>query len=210
MSNQNEQLPPRSKAEFIESLTDKAVGVTKEFGWDFFKAGALLVDEWQERRGDNDPEVLYLLVREAKVRVRRSDGSKEWVPSDKGKWNIPCGRLQPWETFEAAAIREGTEETGHAFDLGELCHIGHRFDINNPYVIYIYVGRNTVKMTVPDPEEIAEIRWFTYSDILEASRDGMLRNPDLTLGAVEQYRACQGISRDLITTYPSKFDCNEI
>lgn len=198
----------RSEARFNPSLTPQAVEKTKQFGWDFFKAGVLMADEWQPIIGDNDgPEVLYLLVKEAKVKEKQTDGSTKWVTSDKGKWNLPCGRLRPWESFEEAAHREGREESGFDFDLGPLCYIGHRYDIDNPYVIMIYsVGVEKMRRAdKPNPEEIAGVRWFSYDEVCELESDGMLRNAELTLGAIRQYRKYREVPKGLLNTYSPKY-----
>lgn len=211
MSNtntQSKQLPKRSTAKFSKSLTPKAVEVTKEFGWDFFKAGVLIADEWQPCQGEKDPETLFLLVKEAKIRnPDPNHGPDEgWIPSDQGKWNLPCGRLQPWETFEQAAHREGLEESGYDCEVADLCHVGFRFDINNPYEIRIYYSCNYTKVADPDPEEIADIGWFSYAGILGLKAEGMLRNADLVVTAVEQYRKYnREIPEGLFVNYPSKF-----
>lgn len=185
---------------FSKSLTPEAVKVVQEFGWDFFKAGVLIADEWP----DKDQEVTYLLVREAKVKELQPDGSKKWVLSDKGKWNLPCGRLQPGESFEIAALREGYEETGFKLKLKQLCHIGHRYDNDNPYVIFIYAAEVAQFIAHPDPEEIAETSAFTYDKIVELRDAGQLRNPDLVMSALDQYRRHEKIPEHLVVTYPPK------
>lgn len=206
MSAITKQLPKRSEAKITKSLTPEAIRITEEFGWDYFKAGVLIVDEWLGVcQRQFDASVKYLLVREAKVKEKQPDGSKKWVSSPNGKWNIPCGRLQQWETFEGGAYREGREETGYDFRIRQLCHIGHRFDIDNPYVIFIYSAEPCCKLEEPDPEEIAEVKWFSYPDVIKLEKEGMLRNPDLTLSAIEQHRKHAVVSENLLVTYTSKF-----
>lgn len=207
MSKEVKQLPERSVAKINHSLTPEAIKVVDQFGWDFFKAGVLIADECQPRIGDNDPETLYLLVKEAKVKEKQPDGSTKWVTSDQGKWNLPCGRLRKWETIQEAAYREGREESGYDFELGELCYIGHRFDIDNPYVIFIFsAGVEHLKCVAePNPEEIASVGWFSYDTILSMRDDGELRNPELTLGAIEQYRKYKSVPSSLLMTYSSKY-----
>ncbi len=191
---------------FSKSLTPEAIAITQQFGWDFFKAGVLIAAEWPPT--SDYPErgfaPAYLLVREAKVKELQPDGSKKWVLSDKGKWNLPCGRLQVGESFAEAALREGLEESGYELKLGRLVHIGHRADSDNPYVIIIYAASSHAQILHPDPEEIAETRWFTYDSIVTLRDAGQLRNPDLTMSALDQYRKCQHTPEDLIVTYPAK------
>lgn len=191
---------------FTKDLTPAAIETIKKFGWPFFKAGTLIVDEWPISSDDFERGLAptYLLVREAKVKERQSDGSIKWVKSDQGKWNLPCGRLQPGESIEAAALREGQEETGHSLKLGTLCHIGHRADNNNPYVIFIYTAESVNIASSPDPEEIADVAWLTYDQILDLRDAGQLRNAALTMSVINMYRSYDPCPCILPTTYPSK------
>ncbi len=192
--------------QFTPSLTPAAIETVKTFGWDFFRAGVLIADEWPPSsvHFDEGRAPTYLLVREAKVKETQPDGSKRWVLSDQGKWNLPCGRLQVGETFEQAALREGQEESGHKLRLEYLCHIGHRTDPDNPYVIFIYSATNQGFGPEPDPEEIAETKWFTYDDIVGLRDNGQLRNPDLTMTALNQYRDLNRARPGFVITYPPK------
>lgn len=189
-----------------KSLTAEAAEITREFGWDFFKAGVLIADEWPTPPADfnEDPEATYLLVKEAKIKEKQPDGTKKWVKSDKGKWNLPCGRLKIGESFEEAALREGEEETGRRLQLDKLVHIGHRRDGDNPYVIFIYAATELEFIAPPDPEEIAETRWFTYDEIIALGETAQLRNPDLTIGALNHYRKYELQPDGLLVTYPFK------
>lgn len=191
---------------FTKDLTPAAIETVKKFGWPFFKAGALIVDDWPVSSDDFERGLAptYLLVREAKIKEHQSDGSIKWVKSDQGKWNLPCGRLQPDESFADAALRESLEETGYEIELGDLCHIGHRADSSNPYVIFIYSAVCQRFAHKPNPEEIAKTAWFNYSQIVKLRNSGRLRNPDLTLSTIEQYRLYTRRPRILPTTYLSE------
>ena len=200
---------------FTKDLTPAANETVKKFGWPFFRAGVLIVDEWHRHPYINDDkehqypnaggyQAAYLLVREAKVKEFQPDGTAKWVKSNQGKWNLPCGRLQPGESIEAAALREGQEETGHSLRLGTLCHIGHRADNNNPYVIFIYTAESVNIASSPDPEEIADVAWLTYDQILDLRDAGQLRNAALTMSVINMYRSYDPCPCILPTTYPSK------
>lgn len=189
-----------------KSLTPEAAKITREFGWDFFKAGVLVVDEWPISSDyfEKGLAPTFLLVREAKVKQIQPDGSKRWALSDQGKWNLPCGRLQLGESFETAALREGREETGYDLELGELCHIGHRADPDNPYVIFIYAATPKKFIERPNPEEIAGVNWFSHKEIIELRDQGLLRNATLTMSAVERYLQYLRQPSGLVMTYPAK------
>lgn len=193
----SKQLSKRSEAQFPNTLSDKGKAEVERFGWPFFKAGIVLVNHSGE----------FLLVKEAKEK-QKQNGQTVWVPTENGKWNLPCGRLQPWESFWQAAEREGTEETGYDFDTGCIRHIGFRFDIDNPYIIVIYHAENPYDINPtdpPNPEEIAAVGWFTYEQIQQLHAEGCLRNPELIVSAIDNERADVIIPPEAITFYDSKF-----
>lgn len=81
-----------------------------------------------------------------------------------GKWNGAGGKVEPGETYEAAAIRECEEEVGvtpQALQkVGEL----HFFDLpDTEHYCHVYV---TAEWT-GDPHETEEMkpRWFAETDI---------------------------------------------
>lgn len=150
-----------------------------EFGYPWFRAGALVASEDDQ----------FLLVRERKVKVKRPDGTSVWEVSDKGKWNLPSGRLQPGESYKVAASRETLEETGYTIFVGDPCLIAHRVDLDNPYELQIFAARvdqGTFAVRY-DEEEIAEIRWFTRPQIEELIRDKQVRNAEMILQTLTGY-----------------------
>lgn len=196
MSEARKELPKRAEAKLPDILNEKGVHKVEKYGWPFFKAGVIAT------LGEK-----FLLIKEAKVK-QLVDGQEQWLPSTNGKWNLPCGRLQQWESFEQAAAREGSEESGYDFDLGCIRHIGFRADINNPYIIVIYHAENPFDISFsnpPDSEEIAGIGWFSYEEILQLKADRQLRNPELVMAAVENELAGVVIPEEAIAIYDSKF-----
>lgn len=188
----------RTEAELPDTLSEKGKHKVEKYGWPYFKAGIILTNG----RGE------FLLVKEAKEQQLQENGKKEWVPTENGKWNLPCGRLRKWEDFDMAASREGSEESGYDFDMGCIRHIGFRFDIDNPYIIVIYHADHPYDISAtdpPNPEEIAEVGWFNYQEVLDLHATGQLRNPELTLSAVHNERANVIIPEEAITVYNSKF-----
>ena len=51
-------------------------------------------------------------------------GGPYWANKDHGAWSIPKGEYDDTEDPRLAALREFTEETGHALDAAELRHLG--------------------------------------------------------------------------------------
>jgi predicted NUDIX family NTP pyrophosphohydrolase len=71
-------------------------------------AGILL---W--RRRDHAVEVLLAHM-----------GGPYWAKKDHGHWTIPKGEIEPGEEAHAVALREFTEETGHAPPSGPFVELG--------------------------------------------------------------------------------------
>ena len=65
------------------------------------------------RRVDGELEVLLAHM-----------GGPFWAKKDHGHWTIPKGEIEPGEEPEAVALREFTEETGHAPPAGPFTQIG--------------------------------------------------------------------------------------
>lgn len=120
----------------------------------------------------------YLLIQEAK-------------PSCYGKWNLPAGHLDPGENLFEGAKREIKEESGCDVELTGICQIGNRKRNDDGTFVAIVFTAKIIRedLTISNPKEILDIKWFSYDEIL-AMRD-QIRNPDFMLGAIDNMR--QGI-----------------
>lgn len=119
----------------------------------------------------------YLLIQEAKVKCR-------------GKWNLPAGHVDVGEDIITGAKREIKEETGCDVELTGVCQIGNRKRVDFAFVAIIFTAKITAEtITINDPNEILDVKWFSYDEIV-AMRE-QIRNVDLLLGAIENQR--QGI-----------------
>lgn len=116
----------------------------------------------------------YLLVQEAKAKCR-------------GKWNLPAGHLDVGESLQSGAKREIKEEAGCDVELTGVCQIGNRRRTDLAFTAIIFTARLVADTPrILRPEEIMDIKWFSYEEIT-AMRDE-IRNTDLLVGAVENYR----------------------
>jgi len=116
----------------------------------------------------------FLLVQEAK-------------PSCRGKWNLPAGHLDVGEDIFEGAKREIKEEAGCEVELTGICQIGNRRRRDFAFVSVIFTAQTTDEnIQTNQPDEIMAVRWFSYEEII-AMKDE-IRNTDLMLGAIENYR----------------------
>ena len=119
----------------------------------------------------------YLLVQEAKEKCR-------------GKWNLPAGHVDIGEDIFTGAKREIKEETGCDVELTGVCQIGNRKRTDFAFIAIIFVAKIIQEtITINDPDEIMDVKWFSYEEILAMCEQ--IRNVDLLIGAIENQR--QGI-----------------
>lgn len=95
----------------------------------------------------------FLLVQEAKERCR-------------GKWNIPAGRLVSNETIFDGAKREVFEECGCRVEISGVLQIGNRVMKNDSWMSVIFATKLLEDNIAFDKEEILDVKWFTYEEIL--------------------------------------------
>jgi 8-oxo-dGTP pyrophosphatase MutT (NUDIX family) len=109
--------------------------------------------------------------------VRRQNGALQVVVVHRPvqrDWSFPKGKLDPRETFEAAALREVREETGMACRL--LRFIGHTEYVDRkgrPKAVAYWIMAAEAGFFTPN-EEVDELRWLTLeaaARILSYPRD---------------------------------------
>jgi len=104
------------------------------------------------------------------------EGRKEF----RGKWNLPCGELEPGESIIACAAREGKEETG--YELEVIAYIGQYQQLQwsvfgghdlivNVFHSKIVGGERAV------PSDLLDVAWFTGEEIFEMERRKELVHP---------------------------------
>ena len=95
----------------------------------------------------------FLLVQEAQEKCR-------------GKWNIPAGHLDPNETIFEGAKREVFEECGCKVEIKGILQIGNRIMQDDTMVSVIFKTELLEDNIVFDKNEILDVKWFTYEEIL--------------------------------------------
>jgi 8-oxo-dGTP diphosphatase len=121
-----------------------------------------------------------------------------------GKWNLPAGHLDPNETIFDAVKREIKEESGVDVELTGVCQIGNRKLADDIFVSVIFTARQVGGEIAYDEEEIMDVKWFSYDEIMNMKEN--LRNIDLILGAINNARAGIITPLDVVEIYnePSK------
>ena len=116
----------------------------------------------------------YLLVQEAQEKCY-------------GKWNLPAGHLDPNESIIEAAKREIKEESGLDVELTGVCQIGNRKLEDDVFVSVIFSTKVLGGDIKFDPNEILDVKWFSYEELL--SMKAQLRSENLILGAINNTRS---------------------
>lgn len=125
----------------------------------------------------------YLLVQEAQEKVR-------------GKWNIPAGKLDPNETIFEGAKREIFEESGFNVELTGIASIVNRKVSDDTFIGIIFSTEIIDGEISINPDEILDIKWFTYDEIINMK--DKLRSDDLILDAINAVENNKIINIDLI------------
>lgn len=95
----------------------------------------------------------YLLVQEAQEKAYK-------------KWNFPAGHLDFNESLKEGAIREIKEETGCDVELDGVCYIANKVLENDLFVMIAFSAKLTNENIKFDKEEILDVKWFDYDEIV--------------------------------------------
>ena len=125
----------------------------------------------------------YLLVQEAQEKCR-------------GKWNIPAGHLDPNETIFDGAKREIFEESGFNVDITGIASISNRVLPDDEFLGIIFSTEIIDGEISINPNEILDIKWFTYDEILNMK--DQLRSDDLLIEAISNVENNKIADKDLI------------
>jgi 8-oxo-dGTP diphosphatase len=80
-------------------------------------------------------------------------------------WSFPKGKLEPGETWEAAAVREVEEETGLRCELGKELGRTHYVVLKGPKEVRYF--RMTCTGEPQAQNEVDEVRWVRLGEARE-------------------------------------------
>ena len=100
----------------------------------------------------------YLLVQETQEHCR-------W------QWNIPAGGVDDGENVIDAAKREVFEETGCKVEITGILEIVNRNLEDRDVIIFIFDTKLIEENIQIDGEEISDVKWFSYEEILNMKND---------------------------------------
>ena len=92
--------------------------------------------------------------------------TKRNVEPFKGRWCMPGGHIEAYETALDAVKREVREETGLEFDPVFFGHCEEILPEVNFHAIVLFFTGTPSGTAVADPKEVAEIRWFPLRECL--------------------------------------------
>ncbi len=96
-------------------------------------------------------------------------------PEGKEVYNLPAGHVDNGEQLEVAAIREAKEETGYDVRLIEQFALYH--ETASQSVKHIYLAEIIGGEEHPQDGEILEVVWFTFEELMQLEKDGLMRKP---------------------------------
>jgi NAD+ diphosphatase len=137
-----------------------------------------------EHHPRTDPAVI-MLVTDADDRALLAR-NPQWPP---GRFSTLAGFVEPGETLEDAVRREVAEEVGVVVD--HATYLGSQpWPFPQSLMLGFRVTATTTELTL-DPQEIAEARWFTRDELLEAIKadEVVLPPPKVSISSwlVEQW-----------------------
>ena len=94
-----------------------------------------------------------------------------------GFWNLPGGFMEYGESPEECIVREVSEEIGVGSKVVELVGIWDKASMHHPYhlLAFVYLCELESYQFSPNPDEIAEVKWFEIDDALKITKSHFTR-----------------------------------
>ena len=95
-----------------------------------------------------------------------------------GWYSILAGFVEAGESSESAVLREVREESGVELDETSLAYLGSQPWPFPASLMMAYRATATTVDLIPDGDEIAELRWVSASEMLDACQAGLIKLPN--------------------------------
>jgi NAD+ diphosphatase len=113
-------------------------------------------------------------------------------------WSFPAGGVEDGERIKEALRREFKEETGLDSGIVDLIGIYDLFESSDTKVGFAFRVRITGGTLSPNPEEIAEARFFSREEIKQLIREGKIYKPHYTIAVLTDWVNERSFSADII------------
>lgn len=98
-------------------------------------------------------------------------------------WELPAGKLEPYETPEVTARRELEEEAGVRADCWEeLCSTLVTPGFCDEIIHLFHATGLTMTAATPQEHELIEVHWLPFQQAIEMVLDGTVRDAKTMLG----------------------------
>jgi 8-oxo-dGTP diphosphatase len=91
--------------------------------------------------------------------------TRRGIPPYRGKWCLPGGHIEKYETARSAIIREVKEEVGVDFDASFFGYFDEIIPEDNIHAVVLIFDGEFRGNPAAQTREVSEIKWFSFEKI---------------------------------------------